>query len=87
MMGRDQPLDIGSGTVAGYHTIRPLSDAEFSVLMSLICGRLAVTVSIAAERQQTDPANATWFASEETAWDLLEFLRSVDTGRDIKHLL
>ncbi len=88
MMGRDNPMEIAASIVAGYHTTRPLSDAEFSVLMPLVCGRLAVTVSMAAERRQIDPSHPTWFVSEQGAWDLLAFFRTTGTGQEgIKHLL
>jgi Ser/Thr protein kinase RdoA (MazF antagonist) len=87
MMGRDDPLEIAAGVVAGYHATRPLSVAEFSVLMPLVCGRLAVTVSMAAERRQIDPSHPAWFISEQGAWDLLAFLRILGAGQGIKHLL
>ena len=87
MMGRDDPLEIAAGIVAGYQAARPLSDAEFSVLMPLVCGRLAVSVSMAAERRQIDPSHPAWFISEQGAWDLLAFLRTLGAGQGIKHLL
>ncbi len=87
MMGRDNPMEIAASIVAGYHKTRPLSDAELSVLMPLVCGRLAVTLSIAAERRQLDPSRAAWFDSEQGAWDLLAFLRTTGPEFDFKHLL
>ena len=87
MMGRDNPLEIAASIVAGYHTTRPLSDAEFSVLTPLVCGRLAVTVSMAAEHRQIDPSHSEWFISEQGAWDLLAFLRTMGTRQVLKHLL
>lgn len=87
MMGRAEPLEIAASIVAAYHTTRPLCDTEFSVLMPLVCGRLAVTVSMAAERRQIDPSHPAWFISEAGAWSLLAFLRSKGKGQGIKHLL
>jgi Ser/Thr protein kinase RdoA (MazF antagonist) len=87
MMGRDDPLAIAANIVAGYQAARPLSAAESSVLMPLVCGRLAVTVSMAAERAQIDPSHPAWFISEQGAWDLLAFLRTLGAGQGIKHLL
>jgi hypothetical protein len=55
--------------------------------MPLVCGRLAVTVSMAAERRQIDPSHPAWFISEQVAWDLLAFLRNLGAGQGIKHLL
>lgn len=87
MMGRDNPLEIAASIVTGYHSTRPLSEVEFSVLMPLVCGRLAVTVSMAAERRQIDPSHPAWFISEPGAWDLLAFLRSMGDGQGLRHLL
>ncbi len=84
MMGRDNPLETAASVVAGYHTTRPLSDAEFSVLMPLVCGRLAVSVSIAAERRLIDPSHPAWFISEPGGWDLLALLRTRGAGQGFK---
>jgi Ser/Thr protein kinase RdoA (MazF antagonist) len=87
MMGRDKPLEIAAGIMSAYHTNRPLSDAEFSVLLPLVCGRLAVTIVMAAERRQIDPSHPVWFISEQGAWDLLAFLRTKGAGQDIRNIL
>jgi Ser/Thr protein kinase RdoA (MazF antagonist) len=81
-------MEIAAGIVTAYHNTRPLSDAEFSVLMPLVCGRLAVSVGIAAARRQIDDAsNPAWFSGEQDAWDLLAFLHSIGTGQNFKQLL
>jgi Ser/Thr protein kinase RdoA (MazF antagonist) len=87
MMGRSNPMEIAASVVAGYCSARPLSDAELSVIMPLVCGRLAMTVSIAAERRQIDPSHPVWFISEDRAWDLLAFLRALGSGVGIKQLV
>ncbi len=87
MMGRRHPMKIAGGITAAYHAIRPISDEEFSVLMPLVCGRLAVTVSIAAEHRQIDPLHPSWFISEDRAWDLLGLLSKTGVEQGIKHLL
>ena len=74
MMGREDPLKIAIGIVAAYHDIRPLTGVELAVLAPLICGRLAVTVSVAAERMNIDPHRPGWFEDNEQAWNLLQFL-------------
>jgi Ser/Thr protein kinase RdoA (MazF antagonist) len=74
MMGQVNPLEIGAGVAAAYHACRPLSEAEFSVLLPLVCGRLAVTVSMAAERKRIDSSHPSWYISEDGAWDLLQLL-------------
>ncbi len=87
MMGRDNPVEIAASIVAGYHSTRPLSDAELAVLMPLVCGRLAVSISIAAERRLIDPSHPAWFISEQGAWDLLALLNTMGAEQGIKHLL
>jgi len=87
MMGREQPMEIAAGVVTAYHNTRPLSDVEFSVLMPLVCGRLAVSVGIAAARRQIDPSNPAWFSGEQDTWDLLAFLHSMGPGQNFKQLL
>jgi len=77
MMDRENPLEIGANIAAAYHAIRPLSEAEVSVLLPLVCGRLAVTVSVAAERRQIESGHPGWYISEEGAWDLLQILPGV----------
>jgi Ser/Thr protein kinase RdoA (MazF antagonist) len=74
MMRREDPLKIAVGIVAAYHDIRPLSGLELGVLAPLICGRLAVTVGVAAERMKIDPHRPGWFEDNEGAWNLLQFL-------------
>jgi 4-aminobutyrate aminotransferase-like enzyme/Ser/Thr protein kinase RdoA (MazF antagonist) len=72
------PLRRGAEVVAAYHERRPLSAAELAVLCPLVCGRLAVTVSVAAERRRIDPHHPTWFITEDRAWRLIEELASID---------
>jgi Ser/Thr protein kinase RdoA (MazF antagonist) len=74
MMDREDPLQIAAGIVAAYHEIQPLSAEELAVLPPLICGRLAVGVSVAAERRKIDPHRPGWFEGNDDAWDLLHFL-------------
>ena len=87
MMGRDNPLEIAANIVVGYRSIRPLCDAEMSVLMPLVCGRMAVTVSMAALRGQFNPSHPTWFISEAGAWGLLAFLRTREAQQGFKSFL
>ena len=84
MLEQPDPLAAGGEVVAGYHAERPLSSAEVEVLFPLVCGRLAVTVAMAAANRRIDPDHPTWFVTEERAWRLLERLDGVspaDAGR------
>lgn len=74
MMGQENPLETGACIAAAYHATRPLSEAEVSVLLPLVCGRLAVTVAVAAERRRIDSGHPGWYISEDGAWDLLQLL-------------
>ena len=78
MLDQTNPLQIGAELVAGYQAIHPRSIPELTVLFPLVCGRLATTLTIAAERRQIDPNHPNWFVTEERAWALLEQLSSVD---------
>ena len=84
IMDEVDPLGAGAEIVAGFHQIRPLLADELEVLFPLICGRLAASVSTAAERRQIDPDRSAWFAHEERAWQAIERLLKitpVEAGR------
>jgi 4-aminobutyrate aminotransferase-like enzyme/Ser/Thr protein kinase RdoA (MazF antagonist) len=78
MLDHPNPLQVGAELVAGYHAVHPRSIPELSVLFPLVCGRLATTLTIAAERRQLDPNHPNWFVTEDRAWFLLEQLSLVD---------
>jgi 4-aminobutyrate aminotransferase-like enzyme len=77
IMDEADPLGAGAEIVAGFHQIRPLLADELEVLFPLICGRLAASVSTAAERRQIDPDRSAWFAHEERAWRTIERLLTI----------
>jgi len=78
LFGSSSPLELGAEIVAGYHGKRPLSLPELEVLFPLVCGRLAVTVTVCAERRCIDPGHPSWFVSEARALALLERLMTFD---------
>ena len=63
MLNRDDPLSAGSKVLGAYHQVRPLSTSELLSVYPLVCGRLATTVSIAAERRTLDPGHPNWFVT------------------------
>jgi 4-aminobutyrate aminotransferase-like enzyme len=77
MLDVADPLDAGAAVVGGYHSTRPLGADECEVLFPLVCGRLSVTVAMAAERRTIDPHNPTWFVTEDRAWRLLQQLVAI----------
>lgn len=80
MLEQADPLDAAAGVYRGYCRDRPLSALEERTLFPLICGRLAVSICIAAQRRRMDPDNPNWFSSDEHVWALLPAL--LELGRD-----
>ncbi len=78
MLDQEEPLAAAAEVVAGYHANRPLESRELAVLYPLVCGRLAVSVAVAAERRRDDPDHPNWFVTEERAWSLLERLAAIE---------
>lgn len=76
-MGQVDPLRAAYAVVAGYHAIFPLQANELKVLMPLICSRLVITASIAAQNRILEPENAYLQVSDEQAWEVLKFFRNI----------
>jgi len=85
MMDREDPLETAAIVTRAYHETRPLTEAEFSVLLPLVCGRLATSIAISASRRTIDPDNPNWFGSEESSRDLLQKLRGEQDQRRTAH--
>ena len=75
MMDREDPLQAADAVIEGYAAELPLAAAEREVLLPLVCGRLAVTVTMASARMAIDPDNPNWFGSLEPALALLRRLQ------------
>ena len=78
MLDKTDPLAAAAEIVAGYHEVWPLTDLELEVLYTLICARLAVSVTNSALQQKLHPDNRYLLVSERPAWELLERLSDVD---------
>ncbi|HLG16442.1 MAG TPA: aminotransferase class III-fold pyridoxal phosphate-dependent enzyme [Blastocatellia bacterium] len=78
MLDKSDPLATASEIVTGYHEVFPLTDLEVEVLYTLICTRLAVSVTNSALQQKLHPDNEYLTISERPAWELLEKLYGVD---------
>ncbi len=74
LLGEPDPWDAGARLVEGYHGARPLSVRECELLFPLMCGRLAVSVTMAARRRAEGNARDAWFTTEAAAWRALERL-------------
>ncbi len=74
MLAKADPVAAAAQVVGGYHTVYPLAELELSVLYSLICMRLCMSVSLSAHQQALEPDNHYLSISEQAAWDTLEKL-------------
>ena len=80
MLDKPDPLAAAAEIVSGYHEAYPLTELELELLYTLICMRLAVSVTNSALQQKLHPDNEYLLVSERPAWELLEKLRSVDAS-------
>ncbi|NHI88854.1 MAG: aminotransferase class III-fold pyridoxal phosphate-dependent enzyme [Candidatus Thorarchaeota archaeon] len=77
ILDKPDPLGVAQKIISGYRSVFPLSDIELDVLFPLICTRLAMSVSIAAQQLQLEPDNEYLSVSQTSAWSTLVFLRGV----------
>ena len=78
LMNQPDPLETLKTLVAGYYKLRPLSDIELEVLLSLIALRLCVSVCNSAEAITASPDNDYLSVSAQPAWALLKQLRRLN---------
>jgi 4-aminobutyrate aminotransferase-like enzyme/Ser/Thr protein kinase RdoA (MazF antagonist) len=76
MLDKQDPIAAAAEVVAGYHAVRPLSEAETGALYTLAAARLAASVCNAAGQRRQAPANDYLSISERPAWEALEKLAS-----------
>jgi 4-aminobutyrate aminotransferase-like enzyme/Ser/Thr protein kinase RdoA (MazF antagonist) len=74
MLGKQDPIAAAAEVVAGYHQVRPLSQAEVDALYTLAGTRLAASVCNAAYQSSLAPDNEYLKISNRPAWELLETL-------------
>lgn len=80
MLDKPQPLDALCALTAGYHAIAPLSAEELDLVFGLVQTRLAVSVTLSAERARRHPQDPYLTISEAPAWALLERLGGIAPG-------
>ena len=73
-LGKPDPLSAAARVVAGYQSVRPITEPESDLLDGLITTRLAVSVVNAAIQRSAVPDNAYLTVSETAAWAALERL-------------
>ncbi|MFT4533949.1 MAG: 4-aminobutyrate aminotransferase-like enzyme/Ser/Thr protein kinase RdoA (MazF antagonist) [Saprospiraceae bacterium] len=77
-MYAEDPIEVISYVVKGYHSQYSLKENEVEILLPLIFGRLMITVANAAYNIKQEPENKYLQVSAKPAWDLLEKLRNVN---------
>ncbi len=75
MLGQIDPVSVALDIIAGYRSVVEPTGAEIDVLFDLILARLAISVTMSASSDGTNPHQ---LASEAPAWDLLGHLMAAD---------
>jgi len=65
MLDKTDPLKAATHIVEGYHGVRSLSEDELAVVFPMACGRLAVSVCMAAVQQRQRPDDPYLSVSQE----------------------
>lgn len=68
MLDKADPLSAASAVVTGYHEVRPLSELEVELVFPLICTRLCMSATLAAEQRRAAPDNEYLSVSEQPVW-------------------
>ena len=71
MLHEEDPIEVASLIVAGYHQVNPLTTQELDILFYLITARLCISVTQSAFHATIDTNNAHHFITQKPAWDLL----------------
>ena len=71
IFGQPEALVAAERVVAGYHSQRPLSEAELDAVWILAAMRLCTSVCLSAHRRTAEPENPYLLVSEAPAWDAL----------------
>jgi 4-aminobutyrate aminotransferase-like enzyme/Ser/Thr protein kinase RdoA (MazF antagonist) len=78
LLGQPDPVEAAAHVTAGYHRVRPLSEAEIALVLPLARARLGASVSIAAARRRGSAEfDAYLLVSEAPAWAALQALAGV----------
>lgn len=81
LLGEDDPLAIAGELVAGYHAVAPLEPRELALVLPLAAARLAVSVTIAAERRAAGRTEPYLYVTEAPAWAALDRLAEITPER------
>lgn len=71
MMGKENPLEVASEVLKGYHSVFPLKEQELDILYYLVAARLCTSVCNSAYAKTLKPDSEYITISEKPAWKLL----------------
>lgn len=71
MMGKENPLEIASEVLKGFHSIFPLKEQELDIIYYLVAARLCTSVCNSAYTKTLKPDSEYITVSEKPAWELL----------------
>ena len=80
IFGKADPAAAAGEVAAGYHAVRPLSEAELEALWPSIAIRLCTSVALSALRRTTEPGNPYLLVSEAPAWRALAAMRAIPSS-------
>jgi Ser/Thr protein kinase RdoA (MazF antagonist) len=80
MLDKTDPLQAARHIVEGYHGVRPLTEDELAVVFPMACGRLAVSVCMAAVQQRQRPDDPYLSVSQEPIKRTLQQLLEIHPG-------
>ena len=81
MLDQAEPLAAAARVLHGYHDELPLRPVESGLVLDFICMRLCMSVCINAHQIALEPDNEYLNTDVEAAWQLLDYLRDIDTSR------
>ncbi|CAG0918253.1 unnamed protein product [Notodromas monacha] len=74
------PIEAGGHLLAGYVSLRNLSDEELNLLPISVCARLAQSLTFGTYTHSKDPSNNYVLTTSAKGWSLLQQLRSSGTS-------
>lgn len=74
MFNTNDPLRAAILVIENYHAAYPLKESEIDLLYYLIAARLCISVTESAYNQYQGSTNEHHFVTENSAWELLEYL-------------
>lgn len=78
MLAPDAPVEAAAHVVGGYHSVNPLTEAEWTALPTLVMARIAQSLALGAFTAFQYPSNADYLLlTQQTGWAVLRVLLKV----------